>query len=737
MNFLNKFLKIFVSLGLGAIVLLLAYLISPRNANEHDLTIASTNRDAQITERYFTLPTLFEENRGQIQDPSVLYFSRGLRHDYFFTPDAVLLNIQGCSKQVDPSRITFKFIGKESNVSLRSTDLLPSKSHYLVGSDSTHWMKNVPNYAKVIYKSIYSGVDAYFYGNNSTIEYDLVVAPHAETQQIKLSLSGVQKFSFDEQGNLRLSIGEDIQITMHKPNSYQLIDGQKHSVESCYHLLASNDTECVLGFSLGHYNPNLPLIIDPVITYSSYFGGTGSTSCNGVAVDNDGNAYLTGWMTVPNTGNQEIFVSKINSTGDAVLYTTHLGTGSPDDSGKGITVDKQGNAYVTGNTQCFDFPTKGTNLSNGLTPGERLTGFVSVLNPEGSDFIYSTLIGGSNGCVSYSIAADEQGNAFVTGQTSSVNFPTKNPLFAANVALGCETSAFVTAIAHDGSELVYSTYLGGSGYTVSHGIAVDKKGNAYVTGITTSDDFPKKGHLLSSTVNDNGTVFVTKINPTGSDLIYSTLIGNSSSRGLSQGNAIATDSHGNAYVTGITYDTKFPRKGINLSPTADPQYGVAFVTSINSKGSSLRYSSLIGGSNSTAEKLPIVTYNGISYHKAMTLGNGISVDGCGNAYITGQTCCTDFPHKGKPISPQAVPEQGIAFVTAVKSEGRELLYSTLLGGGGGTLGNSIAVSKKGRAYVTGQTYSMDFPTTQTPLTPALYPPDGVGFITSIAPVTPN
>ncbi len=294
------------------------------------------------------------------------------------------------------------------------------------------------------------------------------------------------------------------------------------------------------------------------LVYSTYLGGSGGDVGTGIAVDSSGDAYITGYTGSTNFptmnplqptygGDSDAFVSEINPTGSALLYSTYLG-GSGGDYGHGIAVDGSGNAYVTGATTSTDFPTK-----NPLQPsnGGSVDAFVSQLNPAGSALVYSTYLGGSDSDDGSSIAVDGSGNAYVTGVTSSTNFPTMNPLQPAN---GGGQDAFVSKINPEGSAFVYSTYLGGSGQEEGEGIAVDSSGNAYVTGNTTSTNFPTMNPLQPA--NGGGQdAFISKLNPAGSALLYSTYLGGS---GYDWGFGIAADSSDNGYITGSTTSTNFP-----------------------------------------------------------------------------------------------------------------------------------------------------------------------------------
>jgi hypothetical protein len=378
-------------------------------------------------------------------------------------------------------------------------------------------------------------------------------------------------------------------------------------------------------------------------------------------------------------------VAKINSAGTALVYSTYLG-GNNEDGGSGIAVDSAGNAYVTGATASSDFPTENPlQAANGASGADHV--FVAKLNPTGSALVYSTYLGGSGGDGGSSIALDSAGNAYITGQTYSTDFPTTPGAFQTACKGGnCfpNSDGFVAKISPSGSALVYSTYLGGSGYDVSDAIAVDSSGNAYVTGYTQSTDFPTKNPFQVASGGEVS-VFVAKLNPTGSALVYSTYLGGSAD---DAGYGIAVDSAGNAYVTGATVSTTFPTKN-PLQATNGGGGSDAFVSKFNATGSALVYSTYLGGTDVDG-------------------GSGIAVDSAGNAYVTGATRSTDFPTTPGAFQTAYGGVQD-AFVSKLNASGSALLYSTYLGGSGEDESNGIAVDNSGDAYVIGETQSTNFP----------------------------
>jgi hypothetical protein len=625
---------------------------------------------------YGKLPLSFEPNRGQT-DARVMFLARVSGYTLFVTStEAVFAGRDGSVERM-------KLLGANRKMRIEPLDKQPGISNYFIGNDPSKWRTNVANYGRVALREVYPGIDLIFYGNERQLEYDWVVAPGADPKQIRVRCEGADPVRKNADGDLVLSAS----LRQKKP----LIRQEGRRIEGGYVVHGRE-----VAFQVARYDATRPLVIDPVLVYSTYLGGSGNDQGNGIAVDGAGNAYVTGTtastnfpttnpLQASNGGVGDAFVTKINAAGSALVYSTYLG-GSGNDEGRGIAVDGAGNAYVTGTTTSTNFPTASPlQASYG---GSYVEAFVTKINSLGNALLYSTYLGGSGGDEGRSIAVDGAGNAYVTGTTASTNFPTANPLQASN---GGGADAFVTKINAAGSTLVYSTYLGGSGQDGGNGIAVDGSGNAYVTGTTSSTNFPTKNALQASYAGGNTDAFVTKINAAGSALVYSTYLGGSSP---DEGKGIAVDGSGNAYVTGYTIDSSspyFPTKNALQALNAGGQD--AFVTKISAAGS-LVYSTFLGGSDGS------------------DLGSGIAVDTLGNAYVTGQTDSTNFP-TNNPL--QTNNDVGTyryrAFVSKINAAGSSLAYSTYLGGSDGTeLGNGIAVDGSGNAYVTGWTTSTNFPT---------------------------
>ncbi|MEE8573877.1 MAG: SBBP repeat-containing protein [Thermodesulfobacteriota bacterium] len=427
------------------------------------------------------------------------------------------------------------------------------------------------------------------------------------------------------------------------------------------------------------------------LDYAIYLGGSHYDYAQSIAVDSSGAAYVTGVTNSTNfptafslygdnTG-ADVFVTKINASGSDLIYSTYLG-GTNEDLGHGIAVDSSGDVYVTGQTNSTDFPT--VSAIDGSSGGF-WDGFVMKINSAGTNIIYSTYLGGANNDLSYDIAVDSSGAAYVTGQTESTNFPTVSAIYGSNSG---GTDVFVTKINSAGFALDYSTYLGGTSNDVGSGIAIDSSGSAYVTGYTYSINFPTTAVAKYGSHSGGGTdAFVTKINSAGSALDYSTFLGGFSS---DAGSGIAVDSSGSAYVTGKTLSLNFPVTPLAKYQTHSGVDNDAFVTKINVAGSELIYSTYLGGAKND-------------------IGQAIAVDSSGNAYVTGTTFSLDFPTVSAKYGSLSRNEWNDAFVTRVNPGGTALTYSTYFGGGGSEYGNGIAVDQAGAVYVAGRTDSFDLP----------------------------
>lgn len=661
-------------------------------------------------DNYGKLPLSFEANRGQT-DTRVKFLSRGSGYDLFLTNDEAIFSLRGgrlasstaATGQLRPARqeassdlLRMKLMNANTSARLTGERELAGKSNYFVGNDPNKWRSNIPNYARLKCEHIYPGIDLVYYGNQSQLEYDFVVAPGANPHRIQLDVRGASKIREDGRGDLVLQMRQG-DLRWHRPVAYQEKDGARQEIAAKYVVKGKNR----VGFDVDEYDQRRTLFIDPLI-YSTFLGGSRDDHGNAVSVDSSGSVYVTGYTASTNfptmsalqrvsgggVSGYDVFVTKLDPSGSALVYSTYLG-GSADDVGWGIAVDNSGNAYVTGGTDSPNFPTVNT-----LQPfGHTGKVFVTKLDPSGSTLVYSTFLGGSGlvGDYGTGVAVDSLGNVYVIGITTSPDFPTLNPV-QPNFGGGFfgDGDAFVTKINAAGSALVYSTYLGGRGDDGGWGIAVDSSGEAYVTGFASSTDFPVVNPLQACVAGgSNDDAFVAKLDTSGSMLVYSTCLGG---KGFEVGRGVAVDNEGNAYIAGSTGSADFPVVNAMQSIFGGGLDGDAFVAKLNPSGTAWDYATYLGGSGNDD-------------------ADGIAVDTLGNAYITGRTYSTNFPtmHPLQPVIDSRGNRPYVdAFVTKLNPFGA-LAYSSYLGGSNVEQGVGIAVDKWESAYVVGTTYSSDFP----------------------------
>ena len=667
----------------------------PGHASAERPGITARSRAAQA---YGKLPLRFEANTGQTGG-QVKFLSRGRGYALFLTSSEALLAL-------NKSALRMRFLGANSNAQATGVEELSGTVNYFIGNDPKKWRTNVPTYAKVRYRDVYPGVDLLYYGNQQQLEYDLVLAPGVDPGVARLGLSGASKIRIDQSGDLVLDTSAGV-VHLRKPVAYQQTPTGQQSVDVEY-ALGGDDQ---VAFNVGRYDHAKPLVIDPVLVYSSFLGGSGSDTGGfaGIAVDSAGSAYVVSSTNstdypIANAaqpsfggGTSDVVVTKFKPDGSGFEYSTFLG-GSATDNAAGIAVDSSGNAYVTGQTDSANFPTT-TGAFQRIKPstGFNTAAFVTKLSASGSTLEYSTYLGGSLSDTGTAIAVDSSGRASVTGGVNSKNFPVTfgAPQPAGDYAFGIIGDAFVTTFTADGSSLVFSTYLGGKLLDQGTGIAVDPAGNVYVVGYTTSSDFPLV-NALQPVFGGVENAFVAKFNPNTSTLVYSTYLGGS---GTDQGLAIAVDSAGSAYVTGYTESTNFPTvKPIQATLDGTVSINIinqgVFVSKLNPAGSALVYSTYLGGGQSV---------NGHG-----DIGDGIAIDSTGAAYVTGYSMSGNFPAVNS-LQPFI---NGIGavypFVTKLTPDGSALVYSTFLGGGQGF---AIAVDTLGNAYATGATIAPNFPIT--------------------------
>jgi hypothetical protein len=637
----------------------------------------------------------FEANEGQT-DPAVRFLSRGPGYALFLTSsEAVLALRQGKSA---PKALRMKIEGAHVAPTVAGVEALPGKSNYFIGNDRGKWRKGIHTFAKVEYRNVYPGVNLVYYGKQRQLEYDFVLSPGADPNAIRLAFEGAETLAIDGGGDLVLKLGGG-EVRMRKPAIYQERAGKREPVAGRYILRETNR----VGVEVMAYDATRPLVIDPVLVYSTYLGGSGVQDVGfAIAVDGSGSAYVTGETTsldFPTTGLgfdtsfngfTDAFVTKLDASGSNLVYSTYLGGSTDGDSGQAIAVDSTGHAYVAGHTSSSNFPTTALAFDTSFNGGG-FDAFVTKLDPTGSSLVYSTYLGGNAFDAALAVAVDAAGQAYVGGHTASTNFPATAGAFATSSAGSHD--AFVTSVNAAGSGLIYSTYVGGSDADIGIGLALDATGAAYLAGYTRSADFATTPAAFDSSFNGpfNGSdAFVAKLNPGGSALAYATFLGGSDA---DFGWDVAVDSAGNAYVTGATLSTDFPTTpgAYDTTYNGSSPPAEAFVTKLDAAGSALVYSTFLGGTGDE-------------------FGIAIAVDAAGQAHVAGHTTSTDFPTTAGAIQPGPGGSFD-AFVTKLDAAGAALVDSTYFGGSSQEQAIGIAVSSAGDAYVVGWTDSGDFPTT--------------------------
>lgn len=708
----------------------LAALLSSRPAN---IGVEVRKPRAQIEASRMTLnaslPLFFEPLPGQGRASSAARFVlRTPQYDLLLAQNGGVFEFPEsgagrCDKRRDCRSgaasmefLQLNFAGASSKARIEGDGAQSGFSNYLVGNDPRRWRTHVPHFGEVRYRDVYPGIDLVFRSNPQRLEYDFLLAPYAQADPISIQLGGIATahgLRMGEDGSVSLQLAGG-RVVMQRPGVYEgrgCSSGANAPEEAARvggdcHLLAGGGFVIherkrggapAIGFTLPNYDHSQPLIIDPVVTFSTFLGGNTDDGANGVALDPLGNIYVTGTTNSTNfpvtngalqrnlAGNQNIFVTKLAPDGSHLIYSTYLG-GSNSEFAHGIAVDASGDAYVTGETDSTDFPT--ANAFQSTSHGG--TGFVSKLSADGSTLVYSTYLGGSLEGATNAIAVDSAGEAVVAGRTYSTDFPVLNAFQPAHAADSGHSDATLTKLSASGSSLVFSTYLGGNSNDFAMGVALDASGNIYVAGLTFSADFPIVAGSFETTYSDTpgGTGFVSKFNPTGSQLTYSTfLVGGNI-------NAVAVNGLSQAFVTGSA-SLALPTTGGAFQTTTPNPFngaGAGFVTGFNTSGSGLVYSTFLGGNNGD-------------------VGNAIAIDSSNDVYVTGETSSTNFPVQA-PVQP-AYAGEGDAFVSELNPSGSQLIFSTFLGGGaegfGTDEGFGIVVDSSGDIVAAGSTNAPDFP----------------------------
>ncbi len=638
----------------------------------------------------------FEPNVGQT-DPRVKFLARAGGYQLSLTSTETIFSLPAAEK--NKSNIRLEFIGASTGAQLTGLDEQRGKVNYFLGRDASRWHTNVPTYGKVAARGIYPGVDLVFYGNERALEFDLIVKPGGNPRAIRLRVGGADSVKIDGGGDVLVRRGQ-AELLLHKPRVYQEVNGIRENVPTRYLRLSKQE----LGFEIGNYDTKRALLIDPIVLYSSYLGGSGSDEANAIAFDSSGSIYLTGetnsvnFPTRPGAaqgtfggGGSDVFVSKFDSTGATLIFSTYLG-GNDADFANTIRLDASDNVYIAGGTQSTNFPvTPGavqTTFAGGSIGGDA---FVAKLTPTGSVLVYATYLGGSDTDGAVDLAVGANGNAFVVGSTRSKNFPVTSGALqgtfsggGSNVS-GFGGDGFVAQLNATGTTLVYSTYLGGRDEDRVFGIVIDALDNAHVVGSTLSNNFPTTAGAFQTTFKGGtftGDVFVAKLNPQGSALVFSTYLGGS---GDDSSGSLGLDTAGNILLAGSTESTDFP----TASPIQATNRGRkdAFLAKLNPSATSLLFSTYFGGSDDEDS-------------------GSLTLAPTGDIYLYGSTFSFDFP-----LTNSLQPYFGVdeIFVTKINGSTMSVVYSTYIGGSDADILGNAALDPSGTLWLAGSTFSFDFP----------------------------
>jgi hypothetical protein len=719
------------------------------------------------------LPLEFEANRGQA--PAQYGFvAHGPTYALGLSPTDIALSLHrpqaaahaklvaaalevgaGGAEAVDNSHLHLRLLGASKSASLTGLEPKPGVSNYFIGNDPAKWQTHVPHFGQVEIAGAYPGVDLVFYGNPQQLEYDFRVAPGADPREIRLGATGANSAALDAHGDLVLGTAAgDVQLK--HPDAYQEIDGARKPVRSAFRLVAKNTVQ----FEVGAYDRSKPLIIDPVLLYAVSLGGTNGNQAIGMDVDAAGDAYVTGntcSMDFPSTaGNfqnvhtnvetntcQDAFVLKLDPTASTLIYSDYIG-GSVAQTGAHIAVDSSGNAYVTGGTGSTNFP-----LVNNIGPASPVpcgfskasfncpVGFILKLSPDGSQILFSSLLGGSQSAGGFQVKLNPvSGDLLVLGETNSADFkPAPTTLQSTFAGATCTNgnpcfNAFLLGLNPATGALKYGTFLGSAEYTYATGLAFDTGGDIYLTGsvqppIAASFGAVTHTYAPAGVAAAGSDTFVARLHLTGTTLSnsYLTLIQGEQDDG---GGGIAVDASGNAYVTGSTASLHLPvtssafqsantntggdncRWQPTIAPLLPDACGTGFVAKLSSTGT-LSFLTYLGGNN-------------------QTWSQAIGVDSLGKIWLTGVTSASDFPFSSDAYKSAGIVTPGqfdlyVPFLAQMSNDGTTLPFASPIASNIGQ-STDLRIDSSNNVYVTGfATAGFNTALGYVPTTPNVYPPD--------------
>jgi hypothetical protein len=641
----------------------------------------------------------FEHNQGQA-DSSISFLGRGLAYSAAFYSDRVsialpLIGSTGksgdCAKRTSPSLLSIIPIGGRTHIEPVGEEALLARTNYFRGTDQSAWQAGTKSYHRVVYPQVWPGIDLVYYGNEGALEFDFQLRPNQSISPIRFRIDGAHSVQADPSGDLVIQAdecGENIRLL--RPFVYQEFNGSRHPVKARYTVNMAGE----IGFIVERYDETRRLIIDPILEFASYLGGNRIDQAFGIAVDQEGNTYVTGrtsspdffvkvdaFQTTYDGVSFDAFVTKIGQNGSTIIYSAYLG-GSALDEGTAITVDEEGFAIVVGRTTSSDFPLANAvqeeyggfadSVGGGIPDGD---GFVVRINPDGSELQFASYIGGSNSDGANGVALTADGNIVVAGATTSSDFPGTDAF--QSVSNG-KRDGFVAILDPSAGQIVAATYLGGEEDDSIYDVATSQTGVIFVAGETTSTDFPTQTPL-QPVLAGHFDAFIAAFTADAGSLYYSTYLGGS---GDDVGRSVVHDPLGSTYIAGDTFSNDFPV--INAIQSDLQGLQDAFIAKVNIDASAWNYVTYLGGDKYE------VAYD-------------IALDSTGNLYVAGQTHSEDFP---TVQAFQAMNRgQSDAFVSVFNPQGDDFVYSSYLGGGDHEVAHGISATASGRAHVAGNTFS--------------------------------
>lgn len=621
----------------------------------------------------------FERNVGQY-DQRAGFAARTDDATLFLTGSGSVLSL---GEGQNSAAVRTEFSGGNARAAFTGEGLLRGQVSYFVGSDSSNWISAVDRFASVRAVDVYPGIDVVYHSGSGDLEYDFIVSPEADPSAVVMRFDGVRRMRLTADGDLVLATSAG-DLFHRRPVSYQDIDGRRVPVSSSFVVLGEN----TVGLRIGAYDCAHSLVIDPKIVYSSFLGGSNNDRAYGIGIDAAGNTYIAGRTFSPDfpvlggvqafrAGDYDAFVTKFDTSGSTMVYSTYLG-GLGFDEALALAVTPAGEVVIGGDTSSSDFP---TSVPFQAALGGSIDGFVARLSSSGSVLLFSSYCGGFNTETIEAVSVDSTGTVSFGGSTNSdTTFPLVLPLQG---TYGGGSSDGIYGRVSSGGALLNSSFIGGTGSELVDAIAVDLAGNVYMTGLTQNAGFPTVNPF--QTAGGSSDAFVTKVAADFLSLVYSSPLGGGND---DAGTGIAVDDAGNAYITGYTRSTNFPTLNA-FQPALDNGFD-AFVTKVNAAGSARVYSSYLGGDLEDR-------------------GRAIDVDETGSVVVVGQTRSIDF----RTFSPSQPANGGNglndAFVTRIGATGRQLIYSTYLGGSQIDIAQAVAIDVERTAYVSGYSSSQNFP----------------------------